>query len=96
MELAAREPRVIDLVGKTTVGQLMALVQGASLVIANDSAALHMAVGFDRPSVGLFGPTRLELVGPYQKHAPRSKAVVIQPRDARGFGWTTRMSAGRC
>lgn len=76
--LSAREPRVVDLVGKTTVGQLMALVQGSALVIASDSAALHMAVGFDRPSIGLFGPTRVELVGPYQKHKRGADAVVIQ------------------
>ena len=78
LDLAARNPRVVDLVGKTSVGQLMALIQGAHLVIANDSAALHMAVGFDRPSVGLFGPTRVDLVGPYQKHAHSADAVVIQ------------------
>ncbi len=78
LELASREPRVIDLVGKTNVGQLMALVQGSVLVVANDSAALHMAVGFDRSSIGLFGPTRVELVGPYQKHKRAADAVVIQ------------------
>jgi heptosyltransferase I len=53
-------------------------VHGSSLVLANDSAALHMAVGFDRPSIGLFGPTRVELVGPYQKHKRNAAATVIQ------------------
>lgn len=65
LELAGREPRVVDRIGATTVGQLMAVIEGSGLVVANDSAALHMAVGFDRPSVALFGPTRVELVGPY-------------------------------
>ena len=60
-----RVPGVIDRVGCTTVGGLMAIIERARLVIANDSAALHMAVGFDRPCVALFGPTRTELVGPY-------------------------------
>ncbi|MEM1071863.1 MAG: glycosyltransferase family 9 protein [Planctomycetota bacterium] len=58
-------PGVIDLVGKTSVGELMRIIQRGALVIANDSAALHMAVGFDRPIVALFGPTRTERVGPY-------------------------------
>ena len=58
---------VIDLVGKTSIGQLLAVIEGARLVLANDSAALHMAVGFDTPIVALFGPTRTELVGPYRK-----------------------------
>ncbi|MEK6700794.1 MAG: glycosyltransferase family 9 protein [Planctomycetota bacterium] len=66
LELAASSPsRVIDLIGGTTVGQVMALIEGAALVVANDSAALHIAVGFARPFVALYGPTRVELVGPY-------------------------------
>lgn len=69
LELAARDPRVIDRVGRTTVGQLMALVESSSLVIANDSAVLHMAVGFGRPLVALYGPTRLDRVGPYGRSA---------------------------
>lgn len=63
--LARMEPRVIDLVGRTEIGQLMATVEAARLVIASDSAALHMAVGFDRPLIGLFGPTDVSRVGPY-------------------------------
>lgn len=65
LELARRDPRVLDLVGATTVGQLMALVAGAAVVVANDSAAVHLAVGFDRPLVALYGPTRVDLVGPW-------------------------------
>jgi ADP-heptose:LPS heptosyltransferase len=45
------------------------VIEGSSLVVANDSAALHMAVGFDRPLVALFGPTRVELVGPFRREA---------------------------
>ncbi len=63
--LARMEPRVVDLVGRTEIGQLMATIEPARLVIASDSAALHMAVGFDRPLIGLFGPTHISLVGPY-------------------------------
>lgn len=62
---AKREPRIIDRVGSTSVGGLMALVEGAAIVIANDSAALHMAVGFDRALIGLYGPTDVRRVGPY-------------------------------
>ncbi len=65
LDLARAEPRVIDRIGSTSIADLMALVEASSLVIANDSAPLHMAVGFDRPCVALFGPTRTHLVGPY-------------------------------
>ncbi len=73
------ERRVIDRVGSTSVGGLMALVQASSLVIANDSAALHMAVGFDRPLVALFGPTRVDLVGPYRRE--RDVVQHVTPTD---------------
>lgn len=62
-------PRVVDLVARTGIGELMAVVQRAALVVANDSAVLHMAVGFDRPLVALFGPTLTNLVGPYRREA---------------------------
>ncbi len=65
--LADREPRVVDLVGKTSVGTLLAVVERAGVVVANDSAVMHMGVGLERPLLGLFGPTRVELVGPYHR-----------------------------
>jgi heptosyltransferase I len=69
LERAARDDRVVDRVGRTSVGGLMATIERASLVVANDSAALHMAVGFDRPLVALFGPTHVGRVGPYGREA---------------------------
>ncbi len=64
-ELSHNDSRVLDLVGQTSVGQLMHVIEHAALVIANDSAAMHMAVGFDRPLVALLGPTNAALAGPY-------------------------------
>lgn len=67
LALTQSHPRVIDLVGATSIAQLMDLIEHSALVIANDSAALHIAVGFDRPTVALFGPTQLDKVGPYRR-----------------------------
>ena len=61
----ASDDRVLDLVGATSVAQLLATISEAALVVANDSAAAHIAVGFDRPLVALFGPTDTARVGPY-------------------------------
>jgi heptosyltransferase-1 len=58
--------RLIDAVGQTSVGQLMALIERSDLAICNDSAALHIAVGFGRRCVGIFGPTDPQRVGPYR------------------------------
>jgi heptosyltransferase I len=68
----------IDLCGATSVGQGMAVIAASSLVIANDSAPLHMAVGFDRPLLALFGPTDPAVVGPYH----RDGSVIRSPAAA--------------
>jgi heptosyltransferase-1 len=60
-----------NLLGRTSIAQLMAVLARADLVVANDSAALHIAVGFGRPVVALFGPTRSHRVGPYPVAAHR-------------------------
>ncbi len=77
--LAAREPRLTSLVGRTSIGQTMAIIERSRLVVANDSAALHMAVGFDRPIVALYGPTDVARVGPYQRE--RDVIQHIAPSD---------------
>ncbi|MDG2031056.1 MAG: glycosyltransferase family 9 protein [Phycisphaerales bacterium] len=58
-------PRVRVFAGRTSVGQLMAIIGNSSLVVSCDSAALHMAVGFARPLVALYGPTDPAEVGPW-------------------------------
>ena len=65
--LEINDPRVVDLMGQTSVGGLMAVIARASLVVANDSAPVHMAVGLDRPMVALYGPTDIDRVGPYRR-----------------------------
>jgi heptosyltransferase-1 len=68
LRLAERDPRVIPLIGTLSIGDLMALVERAWVVVANDSAVLHMSVGLATPYVGLYGPTHLARVGPAGGH----------------------------
>jgi len=76
LEFAGRENRIVDLLGRTSVGQLMATIERAAVVVANDSAALHCAVGFARPLVALYGPTDVALVGPYGRFADVLQVIV--------------------
>jgi lipopolysaccharide heptosyltransferase I len=69
LELASTNPRVIDRIGMTGIDDLLALVERSSLVIANDSAVLHMAVGYDKPLIALYGPTSIARVGPFRRAA---------------------------
>lgn len=49
----------------STVGQLIALVRRAAVVIAGDTGPLHLAAALERPVVGIFGPTDPARNGPY-------------------------------
>ncbi len=62
-----QDGRLVNLAGATGVGQSMAVIAAADLVIANDSAPLHIAVGFGRRLLALFGPTDPARVGPYRR-----------------------------
>jgi len=52
-----------------SVGQLIALVRRAALVISGDTGPLHLAAALERPVVGLFGPTDPARNGPYGTNA---------------------------
>ena len=69
----------------TTVGQMMAVVANSRLLVSNDSAPLHMAVGFDRPIVTVFGPTNPALAGPYGRLECVVQPEGIQPRDMENY-----------
>ena len=71
--------RVHDMAGRTSVGGLMAVIEGARITVSNDSAALHMAVGLGGRCVGLFGPTNPGKVGPYGLEACVVRAPVAEP-----------------
>ena len=48
-----------------SVGQMIALVRRAALVVAGDTGPLHLAAALERPVVGLYGPTDPARNGPY-------------------------------
>ncbi len=58
-------PSTINLVGKTTVSDLRAIMQRADLFIAHDCGVFHIAAASDVPIVGLYGPTNPAATGPY-------------------------------
>ena len=56
---------VLNLAGKTSLRELVALLEGAQLVVANDSGPMHIAAALGRPLVAVFGPTNPLRTGPY-------------------------------
>jgi lipopolysaccharide heptosyltransferase I len=65
--LAAQIPRAVDLAGRTNLRQLVALLERAALVVANDSGPMHIAAALGRPLVTPFGPTNPVRTGPYRR-----------------------------
>jgi ADP-heptose:LPS heptosyltransferase len=65
--LAPMLPNTLNLAGKTSLRQLTALLERASLVIANDTGPMHIAAALGRPLVTMFGPTSPIQTGPYQR-----------------------------
>lgn len=62
----------LDLVGRTPILVAGAVLARASLFVGNDSGLMHMAAAAGAPTVGLFGPSRVEHYAPW---GPRALAV---------------------
>ena len=67
VDLAAKVPGAVNLAGRTNLRQLVALLERASLVVANDSGPMHIAAALGRPLVTPFGPTNPLRTGPYRR-----------------------------
>lgn len=70
----ATPTRVINLVGQTDLGVLIAAIDRCQVLVTNDSAPMHIAVARNTPVVAIFGPTT-----PAQGYGPYTdRAVVVQ------------------
>ena len=47
----------LNLIGQTSVRELMAILNHCRLVVSNDSGPMHIAAAFGVPLVAIFGPT---------------------------------------
>lgn len=56
--------RVIDLSGRTSLPELVALFAEARLLVSNDTGPLHVAAAVGTPTVSVFGPETPVLFGP--------------------------------
>lgn len=72
----SEESAPLDLSGKTSLGALKSVLSQARIVVANDSAPLHVAIAVGAPVVGVFGPTTRELG--FFPLAPEGKAAAAE------------------
>ena len=64
---AFRKIPVIDLVGKTTITDLVSVYNCCDAVVTHDSGPMHLAALAGAPLVALFGPTDPSWFAPRQK-----------------------------
>ncbi len=57
-------PLCLDLSGRTSLLELMVLLQRAALLVTNDSGPMHLAASQGVPTLSFFGPETPELYGP--------------------------------
>ena len=58
----------IDLRGKTDLLTAYACLKRADMFIGNDSALMHLAAASGTPTLGLFGPSKEKVYGPWGEH----------------------------
>ena len=74
-----------NLAGKTSIGELPAVIQACRLFIGVDTAALHMAAAVGTPTVGIFGPSSWTNWGPRGRdHLMVKKGLLCQPCSQKG------------
>ncbi|MBI5585977.1 MAG: lipopolysaccharide heptosyltransferase II [Deltaproteobacteria bacterium] len=55
----------IDLMGQTSLGEVLALIRRCHLLVVNDSGLMHAGAALNTPLVALFGSTSPERTGPW-------------------------------
>lgn len=65
-QIAASAPQsVVNLCGRSSISESMALLSRCRLLIANDTGPVHMAAAVGTRCLVVFGPTRPDWTGPY-------------------------------
>ncbi len=80
--LGHMQSRPLDLIGKDTLKQLLALMRRADLVLAPDSGPMHMANAVGTPVLGLHAASNPHRSGPY---SDRRWCVDRYPQAARKY-----------
>lgn len=87
---------VTNTVGKSTLKQMLALIDQADLLIAPDTGPVHMANAMNTPVIGLYAHHNPDRTGPYHyrdyvisAYAEALKAE--QKKDMSQLNWRTRV-----
>lgn len=77
---AQESERLIDLVGKTSLGELVDIYASVDLIVSNDSSPIHYASALDKPIVSIFGAT-----APSLGFAPLTSTAPFEVVEVKGL-----------
>jgi ADP-heptose:LPS heptosyltransferase len=86
--------RVDNLAGSSTVRQLIEGLGACDLVIANETAALHIAVALHKPTIGIMGGGHFRRFYPWGD--PAINKIVYYPMDCFGCNWQCQYTVMKC
>ena len=68
-EAVNNQIKVVDLTGKTTLGQALGMISLCNVFVTNDSGLMHVSAALKVPTVAIFGSTDHIATGPYSENA---------------------------
>ncbi|HEX5339377.1 MAG TPA: glycosyltransferase family 9 protein [Gammaproteobacteria bacterium] len=94
--IAAMRTQALDLIGKTNLKQLFALLHRATVLISPDSGPIHMGTAAGIPVIGLYATTNPDRAGPYLSQRWRvdrypDAMQKFNQQDAATAPWGTRV-----
>jgi heptosyltransferase-2 len=70
---------VVNLIGRTSLGELIGVMAACDAFLSNDSGAMHLAAALGRPVVAIFGPTDERATAPEGDHDVLTADVFCRP-----------------
>jgi heptosyltransferase-2 len=71
--------RTVNLIGRTSLTELVGVLASCGAVLSNDSGAMHLAAALGRPVVATFGPTDERVTAPEGAHDVLTADVFCRP-----------------
>jgi ADP-heptose:LPS heptosyltransferase len=85
---------VFNVTGQTTLMELGALMEGASLYVGNDTSGLHIAATVGIPTIAIMGGGHFGRFYPWG--SPDRQRMVFYPMDCYYCAWKCRWAEPRC
>jgi ADP-heptose:LPS heptosyltransferase len=86
---------IINLTGKTSLPQLVQLIGNASLVIANETSAIHIAATTNTKSVCILGGGHFERFAPYPDYIQNKPVCVFEKLECYYCNWNCQFKTNK-